>query len=51
MKSFCFNEQNIVMAKNGQPLGCEISGMNCPTDLDIQKINVVYNCKKKKLDH
>jgi hypothetical protein len=47
-KSFSFNKQNTIMAKNGQPLSCEINGMKCPTDLDIRKINVVYNCKTKK---
>jgi len=49
-KDFSHNGQNTITAKNGQPLGCRISGMKCPTDLDIQKINVVYNCKTKKSD-
>jgi hypothetical protein len=49
-KSFSFNRRNTIMAKNGRPLGCMRNGMKCPTDLDIQKINVVYNCKTKKSD-
>jgi hypothetical protein len=34
-------------AKNSQKLGCSQTGMKCPTDLDIEKINIVYNCPKK----
>jgi hypothetical protein len=49
-KYFSRNGQNTIVAKNGQPLRCEISGMKCPTHLDIQKINVVYNCKNKTSD-
>jgi 5,10-methylene-tetrahydrofolate dehydrogenase/methenyl tetrahydrofolate cyclohydrolase len=36
-----------IKAKNGQRLGCRQTGMKCPTDLDIKKINIVYNCSKK----
>ncbi len=49
-KYFSRNGKNTIMAKNGQPLRCAISGMKCPTDLDIQKINMVYNCKTNKSD-
>jgi hypothetical protein len=35
------------MAISGKRLGCSQFGMKCPTDLDIEKINTVYNCQEK----
>ncbi len=45
--AFSVNGNKTIRAKNGQKLGCIQTGMKCPTDLDIEKINVVYNCPKK----
>jgi len=45
--AFSVNGLMTIRAKNGQKLGCTQTGMKCPTDLDIEKINVVYNCPKK----
>ncbi len=48
-REYAFNKNGrmTIKAKNGQKLGCEQPGMKCPTDLDIEKINIVYNCLKK----
>jgi len=45
--AFSKNGLMTIKAKNGQKLGCSQTGMKCPTDLDIEKINIVYNCPKK----
>jgi hypothetical protein len=44
---FSKNKLMTIKAKNGKKLGCRQTGMKCPTDLDIHKINIVYNCPKK----
>ncbi|CAG2172917.1 unnamed protein product, partial [Oppiella nova] len=44
-KSFSKDNLNTIVAKNGQRLGC-FHLKQCPTLLDIQKINTVYNCSK-----
>jgi hypothetical protein len=45
--AFSDNGRMTVKAKNGKKLGCSQTGIKCPTDLDIKKINIVYNCPKK----
>jgi hypothetical protein len=44
---FSKNRKITLRAKNGKQLGCRHTGTQCPTNLDIKKINVVYNCGKK----
>ncbi len=44
---FSKNGYMTIKAKNGKKLGCRQTGMKCPTDLDIVKINFVYNCTEK----
>jgi len=46
-KSFSKDNLNTIVAKNGQRLGC-LHLKQCPTLLDIQKINTVYNCSKNR---
>jgi len=55
LKSVMFYEESdgakspglvVMRAKNGQKLRCEPH--SCPTDLDIQKINTVYQCKNRR---
>ncbi len=45
--AFSNNGLMTIKARNGKKLGCMQIGMKCPTDLDIEKINIVYNCSKK----
>jgi predicted aldo/keto reductase-like oxidoreductase len=44
---FSENGGMTIKAKNGKKLGCMQTLMQCPTNLDIKKINTVYNCPKK----
>jgi hypothetical protein len=44
---FSKNGHETIMAISGKRLGCSQFGMKCPTDLDIEKINTVYNCQEK----
>jgi hypothetical protein len=48
---FSVNKLMTIRAKNGKKLGCTQADMKCPTDLDIEKINFVYNCQKKSKEN